>query len=353
MSYNFLTNKEGDILCPVAYADKLKLDGTPVSDLIMKYITEIQDSVYPVGSLYFDTTGSDPRDLLGFGTWEQEASGRTIIGAGDGVDRHDCIEKTLADGTRWIRIFYQSDVFPSKEAVEQGYTSDTCFSRMNYLAEYYAPNGDIEFLLEYPDISGRWRQRGNPFYEQYNPTLAKTRVEGYLDVDPIDPSNTDVEFGLYVPWSSSTTWGGLAHCANDAARITGNVRTRTSYHYPIGQITLYSGTGNTLIGATSSDLPGTGAQAVSSIALWVRIDNVSGNYHLLETGGEASHTLDVSKLPNHYHSLYRVASSKGTGANEAGGGSALSSYYTAPTGGSAPHNNMQPYQVVNIWKRIS
>ena len=43
--------------------------------------------VYPVGALYFDTSGVvNPRDRFGIGTWVQYAQGRTIIGIGSTVD---------------------------------------------------------------------------------------------------------------------------------------------------------------------------------------------------------------------------------------------------------------------------
>lgn len=80
-----------------------------------------------------------------------------------------------------------------------------------------------------------------------------------------------------------------------------------------------------------------------------------------KTGGEKTHTLIIDEIPQHNHDLYCTAN-PGTGgpANmktysdlyEEG----MSIYNTgAPTGnvgGNKPHNNMQPYEVVNIWERI-
>ena len=44
-------------------------------------ILESKKALYPVGSLYFNATkGANPSELLGFGTWERIAVGRTLIG---------------------------------------------------------------------------------------------------------------------------------------------------------------------------------------------------------------------------------------------------------------------------------
>ena len=82
------------------------------------------------------------------------------------------------------------------------------------------------------------------------------------------------------------------------------------------------------------------------------------SYSLGATGGEKEHTLTISEMPSHDH-RQRFNNTYGS---EYGGFAATESKYnsnywwcinTAPTGGGQPHNNMPPYLVVNIWKRIS
>ncbi len=85
----------------------------------------------------------------------------------------------------------------------------------------------------------------------------------------------------------------------------------------------------------------------------VHADNIS--FVQGETGGEASHTLSVTEMPAHAHNIESgdgqttdrpsaaVAAIGGVYAKSATGAMAP----TAGAGGSQPHNNMQPYLVLN------
>lgn len=91
---------------------------------------------------------------------------------------------------------------------------------------------------------------------------------------------------------------------------------------------------------------------------WEKIEDTfllaSGStFALGQTGGEINHTLTIDEMPSHTHSiLYKnvTITSGDTYTNELSGSE---NYNTSSVGGSQPHNNMPPYLVVNIWKRIS
>lgn len=88
---------------------------------------------------------------------------------------------------------------------------------------------------------------------------------------------------------------------------------------------------------------------------------INGNQgiNLGQRGGEAAHTLTVSEIPSHFHQIEAagtVGTEKLPGNMLAGQGAAV---YTGPanpaamnsgmlgqTGGSQPHDNMQPYLVM-------
>lgn len=90
----------------------------------------------------------------------------------------------------------------------------------------------------------------------------------------------------------------------------------------------------------------------------------SSTYKLGSTGGEATHTLTANEMPEHAHYM-----ASGNGGSDdtwtPDAGSYLVDSVTQAkntfwaqlgmnnAGGSAAHNNMPPYLVVNMWKRIN
>lgn len=48
--------------------------------------SDMMKLIYPIGCLYFSTTGVNPATELGFGTWMPFGAGRVIVGAGTGTD---------------------------------------------------------------------------------------------------------------------------------------------------------------------------------------------------------------------------------------------------------------------------
>ena len=105
------------------------------------------------------------------------------------------------------------------------------------------------------------------------------------------------------------------------------------------------GEGRTIVGA------GTGTDE----------NNVKKVFEVNQTGGEYQHTLTVNEMPSHNHAissatLWAWNSSYPANAIELGGGKSRwnpQNISTDAKGGSQAHNNIQPYVVTYIWKRIS
>ena len=89
--------------------------------------------------------------------------------------------------------------------------------------------------------------------------------------------------------------------------------------------------------------------------------HVGPGHSLGQRGGEATHTLSVSEMPQHTHRV--AASSAATGGSaspnngflggannvyRAGAGTTTLSAATVSTVGGSPHSNLQPYQVVSF-----
>lgn len=86
-------------------------------------------------------------------------------------------------------------------------------------------------------------------------------------------------------------------------------------------------------------------------------------YNAGATGGEEKHKITIEELAAHYHdviigsgsraSTVRYAVVGGTGVDTSNKGNVYNTSGTQLAGGNTPHNNMQPYQAVYIFKRSS
>ena len=76
-----------------------------------------------------------------------------------------------------------------------------------------------------------------------------------------------------------------------------------------------------------------------------------------ETGGESTHTLTIAEMPRHTHSwkgyYYNIFDTSGAMTLGSEQGTHWGDQETTPTGDSQAHNNLQPYIVTYMWKRVS
>lgn len=182
-------------------------------------------------------------------------------------------------------------------------------------------------------------------WTKYNPVLAKGEL-----VFEDDNGNIRQKIG-----NGNSTYNNLPYVGNACPYNVGDI-----------YITMRNGNPDTIWKGTQWEQIEQGRVLLSQ----------GSNYPLGSKGGEATHTLTVSELPshNHHHGNPFMVWSEGNNRNEygkdtppvsgnnetlGGNGGYYSDRlidrfrYVASTGNSQPHNNMQPYISVYIYKRIS
>ena len=150
--------------------------------------------------------------------------------------------------------------------------------------------------------------------------------------------------------SVQTTANNAQSTANSALNVANSKLSSSDLLdlvYPVGSI--YLSVGST---APSTLFGGTWTQIKDTFLL-----GAGDDYTLGDTGGEATHTLTVDEIPSHHHDVGWDSE----GAVGSGHGTLLrpqwanpqNEYDTTSVGGGQAHNNMPPYLVISIWKRVS
>lgn len=172
------------------------------------------------------------------------------------------------------------------------------------------------------------------------PSILSRPIKGTQDLTPfMELQRTD---GVYERLSLSSYKALLA----DIFYPVGWVATTTTNTNPgtyWGGVWVAFGQGRVLVGAGSG----------------TDVNGVSQSFSAGATGGEYTHTLLTSEMPSHTHNItvgdiFETSTPRtivdASNSVETGTTSALS---TSSIGGSAAHNNVQPYITVYMWHRIS
>ena len=146
--------------------------------------------------------------------------------------------------------------------------------------------------------------------------------------------------------SVQTTANNAQSTANSALNVA-NSKIGTSdlldLVYPVGSI--YLSVDST---APSTLFGGTWEQIKDTFLL-----GSGDDYTIGDTGGEATHTLTIDEMPKHSHKFQFDQTEGSNGAAVKTGVHNAYDKATSETGGGQAHNNMPPYLVVSIWKRVS
>lgn len=145
-------------------------------------------------------------------------------------------------------------------------------------------------------------------------------------------SGIAVPTGSIIEFAGSTPPTGWLLC--DGSEVS-----RTTYSDLFTAIGTTYGSGD---GSTTFNLPNLQGKVP------VGQDNESEFAALGQTGGEKTHTLTIAEMPSHRHGM--TMGVVGTPELSTGTYNAVfikGDYSTASTGGDQPHNNLQPYIVLN------
>ena len=153
--------------------------------------------------------------------------------------------------------------------------------------------------------------------------------------------------------------------SNGVLQLGDNAFLTAQGAYPVGSIYLSVNDTNpaTLFGGTwerisqGRFLIGAGANEANSTDYWGQYAAGSENFPAGEMGGEPRHTLTVDEMPSHTHAeRLEWSNTKGWGVTSYGNDANAvvdAGTTTGATGGGKPHNNMPPYLVCYMWKRVS
>ena len=156
-------------------------------------------------------------------------------------------------------------------------------------------------------------------------TLGGVSASNFVQKSDIKP-----QAGFIYPLATPNVPDGFLLC-------DGKAYSRTEYVELFEAIGTYYGEGD---GSTTFNVPN----------LQTRVPVGAGDgYNLGAVGGEENHTLTIEEMPSHTHGGVRRNTQGGSGSASTGASSssADTNTYTNETGGDQPHNNMQPYTVVN------
>lgn len=118
--------------------------------------------------------------------------------------------------------------------------------------------------------------------------------------------------------------------------------------YPVGSV--YT----SVVATNPSTLFGGNWEAFGAGRVMVGLDSGDTDFDTVEeTGGAKTHQLTIAEMPAHSHT-YTLENTRGSGSLGAeDGNSSFSSPNTSTVGGGDAHNNVQPYIVVYMFKRIA
>ncbi len=236
---------------------------------------------------------------------------------------------------------------PSNSTAEKIANSPTKVNFVLYVFQRGLTNIRSQLIV---DLNGRMfvRSRSSSGWNKWCDFATADDLTAYLKtVNGITPD----EGGNVTLTAENVGALPASDAAADAAKLGGKTwEERLLDIYPVGSI--YMSVSST---SPASLFGGTWEQLKDRFLLGAGSTYTNGN-----TGGSATHKLSVNEIPSHSHPVKE----RNNGQSVTTTGWSLSiengkytsntaDMYVGNTGGGAAHNNMPPYLVVYMWKRVS
>ena len=168
----------------------------------------------------------------------------------------------------------------------------------------------------------------------------------------IDTSKSSVGVNCFPAGSNRLQLGENAFLTAQGAYPVGSIYLSVTNTDPA---TLFGGTWERI--SQGRFLIGAGANVANTTDYWGSYAAGAENFPAGEMGGEVTHTLTVAEMPSHTHpERLEWGNTKAWGLTGTGQGANAvvdQGSVTGATGGGKPHNNLPPYLVVYMWKRVS
>lgn len=186
-------------------------------------------------------------------------------------------------------------------------------------------------------------------------TLNSATISGTSTLTTVDINGGAID-GTTIGATTASTVAATTVTASGNVNTTGgelqidgtNVLEKV---YPVGSIYI-----NASVSTNPATLLGFGTwTAFGAGRVLVGLDSTDTDFDSAEeTGGAKTHTLTTSEIPSHTHTTTIGVASGGSapGALENRTPTGGVNYTSSSTGGGQAHNNLQPYIVVYMWKRI-
>ena len=180
-------------------------------------------------------------------------------------------------------------------------------------------------------------------------TTLLTKVSSTADAVPTAGNLTQTSSGAELAVNTTNKKLYSKNSSNAVVEIAGALHA-----YPVGAI--FISVSHATESAVQTALGGGTWAVFGAGRALVSLDSTDTDFDTVEEQrGTKTHTLDVTEIPSHTHSISGLQNPLGTGSSGSpdNGAASYPTVNTNATGGGSAHNNIQPSIVVYMWKRTA